>query len=324
MDKPQNTDHLTRWAAFRARRRWCSSVPGRDAYVHRGGRLRWFVSYIDYRRPERDPEQQALKDAQSHAQDLAIVMGRLGLYPKPEDYATAIDLAAHLAAALAGADQHRRFAEAEGTRPQSIGGIVALGRPARSTNATRSTRCVAGSAGPPCVPQRCEAVAAVPENGAYGYLVGTSWRGASGHVATVERVERGIAIGRWDSGVLWREHAGMLPRLYQPVPVLREDPDPRPANGNGMSDNVYCLGCGAAFPIDADPYPLNGGMCGPCIAEQRQRPWQILAENDRLRAALREARNCMAWCVNLGADEATAKSLRRGIEVVDTALLDVR
>jgi hypothetical protein len=51
-----------------------------------------------------------------------------------------------------------------------------------------------------------------------------------------------------------------------------------------MSDNVYCLGCGAAFPIDADPYPLNGGMCPPCVAEGRQRPWQIIAENDRLRA----------------------------------------
>jgi hypothetical protein len=50
-----------------------------------------------------------------------------------------------------------------------------------------------------------------------------------------------------------------------------------------MSDNVYCLGCGAAFPIDADPYPLNGGMCGGCIAEQRRRPWQIIAENERLR-----------------------------------------
>jgi hypothetical protein len=47
---------------------------------------------------------------------------------------------------------------------------------------------------------------------------------------------------------------------------------------------VYCLGCGAAFPIDADPYPLNGGMCAPCVAEGRQRPWQIIAENDRLRA----------------------------------------
>jgi hypothetical protein len=53
-----------------------------------------------------------------------------------------------------------------------------------------------------------------------------------------------------------------------------------------MTDTVYCLGCGQAFPIDADPYPLNGGMCGPCVAEQRQRPWQIIAENERLRDAL--------------------------------------
>jgi hypothetical protein len=58
-----------------------------------------------------------------------------------------------------------------------------------------------------------------------------------------------------------------------------------------MPESVYCLGCGAAFPIDADPYPLNGGMCGPCIAEQRQRPWQIIAENERLRDALRRIRD---------------------------------
>jgi hypothetical protein len=54
-----------------------------------------------------------------------------------------------------------------------------------------------------------------------------------------------------------------------------------------MPESVYCLGCGQAFPIDADPYPLNGGMCGPCVAEGRKRPWQIIAENQRLREALR-------------------------------------
>ena len=36
-------------------------------------------------------------------------------------------------------------------------------------------------------------------------------------------------------------------------------------------------------------------------------------------SALREARACMEWCVNLGADDATAASLRRGIAVIDTA-----
>jgi hypothetical protein len=56
-----------------------------------------------------------------------------------------------------------------------------------------------------------------------------------------------------------------------------------------MTDNVYCLGCGAAFPIDADPYPLNGGMCAPCVAEGRKRPWQIIAENERLRTRCAEA-----------------------------------
>lgn len=36
--------------------------------------------------------------------------------------------------------------------------------------------------------------------------------------------------------------------------------------------------------------------------------------------ALGSARACMEWCVNLGADEYTARSLNRGIAVVDAAL----
>ena len=39
-----------------------------------------------------------------------------------------------------------------------------------------------------------------------------------------------------------------------------------------------------------------------------------------LRAALRAARDCMKWCVDLGADEATARSLRCGMGVVDGVL----
>lgn len=44
------------------------------------------------------------------------------------------------------------------------------------------------------------------------------------------------------------------------------------------------------------------------------------AERDRLSEGLRQTLACMEWCVNLGADEQTAKSLRRGIEVGRTAL----
>jgi hypothetical protein len=76
MKKPANTDHLTYRGALRARRRWLESLRGRDAYVHRGGKRRYFVSYIDYKPPGRDPEQQSLKDAHSHAKDLALVLGR--------------------------------------------------------------------------------------------------------------------------------------------------------------------------------------------------------------------------------------------------------
>jgi hypothetical protein len=76
---------------------------------------------IDYRPPQRDPEQQSLKDAHSHARDLSLVLGRLGIAPMADDYAQAIHLATHLAAALSAADHHRRFAEAEGlARPQNM------------------------------------------------------------------------------------------------------------------------------------------------------------------------------------------------------------
>jgi hypothetical protein len=47
---------------------------------------------------------------------------------------------------------------------------------------------------------------------------GTRWRGASGDVATVEHQDhRGLVWGKWDSGILWHEHADMLPKLYVEV-----------------------------------------------------------------------------------------------------------
>jgi hypothetical protein len=70
--------------------------------------------------PQRDPEQQSLKDAHSHAKDLSLVLDQLGIAPTAVDYAHAINLAAHLTAALGAADHHRRFAEAEGlARPRT-------------------------------------------------------------------------------------------------------------------------------------------------------------------------------------------------------------
>jgi hypothetical protein len=53
--------------------------------------------------------------------------------------------------------------------------------------------------------------------------VGTSWRGASGDVATVERVECGIAYGRWRSGILWSEHVDLLDKLYARAPAIPAD-----------------------------------------------------------------------------------------------------
>lgn len=48
-------------------------------------------------------------------------------------------------------------------------------------------------------------------------LIGSRWRGASGGVWTVERIEGKLAYGRWDTGVLWCEFAHMLPKLYVEV-----------------------------------------------------------------------------------------------------------
>jgi hypothetical protein len=62
----------------------------------------------------RDPEQQALEDAHSHARDLSLCLDALGLVPDAQKYAHAINLAAHLTSALTAADAHRRFCEAEG------------------------------------------------------------------------------------------------------------------------------------------------------------------------------------------------------------------
>jgi hypothetical protein len=61
-----------------------------------------------------------------------------------------------------------------------------------------------------------------------------------------------------------------------------------------MTDTVYCLGCGASFPTDGltsedHGYPLNSGMCKACVQEGCRRPWQIIAENGRLREAMEEA-----------------------------------
>jgi hypothetical protein len=114
LPKPADTQHWTYRGALRARREWLNSVRGRDAYVHKGGKRRYFVSYIDYRRPQRDPEQQALKDAHSHARDLSLCLDGLGYVPNAQEYAHAINLAAHLTSALTAADAHRRFCEAEG------------------------------------------------------------------------------------------------------------------------------------------------------------------------------------------------------------------
>jgi hypothetical protein len=114
LPKPADTQHWTYRGALRSRRQWLNSLRGRDAYVHKGGKRRYFVSYIDYRKPERDPEQQALKDAHSHGADLRLVLESLGLVPDANAYAHAINLAAHLTSALTAADAHRRFCEAEG------------------------------------------------------------------------------------------------------------------------------------------------------------------------------------------------------------------
>lgn len=46
----------------------------------------------------------------------------------------------------------------------------------------------------------------------------------------------------------------------------------------------------------------------------------LVERHDRIEEALREVRACMEWCVNLGADEQTAMSLRRGIAVADAVL----
>lgn len=51
---------------------------------------------------------------------------------------------------------------------------------------------------------------------------------------------------------------------------------------------MYCLGCGGEFPTDGltsldHGYPLSNGMCAACVRESRKRPWQIVAENERLR-----------------------------------------
>lgn len=48
-------------------------------------------------------------------------------------------------------------------------------------------------------------------------LIGSRWRGASGGVATVERVDHVLVYGKWDSGILWAEHIGCLPKLYVEV-----------------------------------------------------------------------------------------------------------
>lgn len=57
-----------------------------------------------------------------------------------------------------------------------------------------------------------------------------------------------------------------------------------PDNG----ESVFCLGCGGTFPADADPYPLTNGMCAPCVREARRPNYQVVAENERLREALRQ------------------------------------
>ena len=46
---------------------------------------------------------------------------------------------------------------------------------------------------------------------------------------------------------------------------------------------------------------------------------ELEAENAQLRKALRQVRACMEWCINLGADDATATSLRKGVMVIDEA-----
>lgn len=53
---------------------------------------------------------------------------------------------------------------------------------------------------------------------------GTSWRGASGDVATVETVVEGIAYGWWESGNPWQEHVDMLDKLYTRAPAIPETP----------------------------------------------------------------------------------------------------
>jgi hypothetical protein len=47
---------------------------------------------------------------------------------------------------------------------------------------------------------------------------------------------------------------------------------------------------------------------------------RLRIERDQLREALRQARGCMEWCVNLGADDETVSSLGRGIAVIDRAM----
>jgi len=66
-----------------------------------------------------------------------------------------------------------------------------------------------------------------------------------------------------------------------------------------MTDTVYCLGCGQAFSTglssDEYCYPLSSGMCKPCVQEGRRRPWQIIAENGRLREENERLRERIAY-----------------------------
>lgn len=71
----------------------------------------------------------------------------------------------------------------------------------------------------------------------------------------------------------------------------------------------------------ADAAELDAENCTKLLMVALGERNAALAEGERLREALRQARACMEWCVNLGADEQTAKSLRRGIAVIDAGPL---
>jgi hypothetical protein len=49
------------------------------------------------------------------------------------------------------------------------------------------------------------------------------------------------------------------------------------------SIDVWCCACGHSFPGTTQ---LHSGLCANCVREARKRPWQVMAENERLREAL--------------------------------------